>query len=54
VVHGAGKNIGDRLDAPVRMPGKAGEVVGRNIVPEIVEQEERIEISGVAESEGAA
>ena len=34
--------------------GKAGEVVVRAVVAEIVEQQERIELGGVAEAEGAA
>jgi hypothetical protein len=35
------------------MPGKAGEKVVRVLVPEIVEQEKRIELRRVAEPEGA-
>ena len=54
VVDRAGENIGDGLDAAVRMPGKAGAVVIGAIVAEIVEQQERIELGGIAEAEGAA
>ena len=36
------------------MPGKAGEIVVGTVVAEIVEQQERIELAGVAEAEGAA
>ena len=37
----------------MRMPRKAGEVVVRVVVAEIVEQQERIELGRVAEPEGA-
>ena len=36
------------------MPGKAGEIVVGNVVAEVVEQQERIELGGVAEAERAA
>ena len=49
----AGQHIGDRLDAAVGMPGKAGQIVARPIVAEIVHHQERIEIRRVAEAEGA-
>ncbi len=54
VFDGAGENVGDGLDAAMRVPGKAVEVVLRDVVAEVVEQEERIEVVGVAEAEGAA
>ncbi len=54
VLDGAGEHVGDGLDAAVRMPRKAGEIVGRPVVAEIVEQQKRIELRGVAEAEGAA
>ena len=50
----AGQHIGDGLDAAMRMPGKAGAIFVRPVVAEIVEQQERIELGGVAEAEGAA
>ena len=43
MVDRACQHIGDRFDAAVRMPRKPGEVVVRVVVPEIVEQQERIE-----------
>ena len=43
VLDGAGEHVGDGLDAAVRMPRKAGEVVVGPVVAEIVEQQERIE-----------
>ena len=51
---GSGEHVGDGLDAAVRMPGEAGQIVGGHVVAEIVEQQERIEIGGVAETERAA
>ena len=48
-----GEDVGDGLDAAMRMPGKAGQVVGGILVAEVVEQQERIELLGLAEAEGA-
>ena len=53
VFDGAFQNISDGLDAAVRMPGEAGEIILRVIVAEIVEQQERIGLGGFAEAEGA-
>ena len=50
----ARQDVGDRLDAAMRMPGKAGEIILRPIVAEIVEQQERIGLGRIAEAEGAA
>ena len=50
----AGEHIGDGLDAAMRMPGKSGAILVRPVVAEIVQQEERIELGGVAEAESAA
>ena len=54
VLDGSGEHVGDGLDAAMRMPGKSGEIVFGNVVAEVVEQEEGIEVGGVAETEGAA
>ena len=54
VLDGTVEHVRDRLDAAVRMPRKAGEIIGRPVVAEIVEQQERIGLGGVAEAEGAA
>src|SRR5271169_6742211 len=54
VFDGSGEDVCDRLDAAMRMPGKAGEVILGNVVAKIVEQEERIELMRVAEAEGTA
>jgi hypothetical protein len=35
----------------MRMPGKPGEVVTGAVVPEVVEQQERIEVAGLFEAE---
>ena len=50
----AGKNVGDGLDATMRMPGKAGEIVLWDVIAEVVEQQEWVEVGGVAKAEGAA
>ena len=52
MVDGAGQRVGDGLDAAVRMPGEAGEIVLRPVVAEIVEQQERIGLARFAEAEG--
>ena len=44
VLDGSGEDVGDGLDAAVRMPGKSGKVVLGNVVAEIVEQQEGIEV----------
>jgi hypothetical protein len=50
----AGQHVGDGLDAPMRMPGKAGTIFVRAVVAKIVEQQERVELGSVAETERAA
>ena len=54
VLDAAGQHIGDRLDAAMRMPRKAGAIIVGPVVAKIVEQEERIELARLAEAEGAA
>ena len=44
VIDLAGQDIGDRLDAAMRMPGEAGLVLVGIVVAEIVQQQERIEL----------
>ncbi len=51
---GSGQNIGDGLDAAMRMPGKAGEIIFGAVVAEIIQQQKGIGLLGVAEAEGAA
>ena len=51
---GAGEDVSDGLDAAVRVPREARQIILRDVVAEIVEQEERVEIGGVAEAERAA
>ena len=47
------EHVGDRLDPPVRMPRKAGGIGRGVVVAEVVEQEERVALAGVAEAEDA-
>jgi len=54
VLDGARQHIGNGLDAAVGMPRESGQIVGRVVVPKIVEQEERIVLGGVTEPERAA
>ena len=54
VLDRAGEHIGDGLDAAMRMPRETGAVIVGTIVAKIVQQQERIEFAGVAETESAA
>src|SRR5262249_2792729 len=54
VLHCSGEHVSNRLDAAVRMPGKTGEVILRNLVAKIVEQQKRIVVGGLAEGERTA
>src|SRR5262249_9140526 len=49
-----GENIGDRLDPAMRMPRKPRQVILRNVVAEVIEQQKRIEIRRVTKTKGAA
>src|SRR6185437_11003245 len=51
--HLAGQHISDGLDAAMRMPGEAGDIVRRVLVAEIVQKQKRIELRGFAKAEGA-
>jgi len=53
MLDGAGENIGDRLDAAVRMPRKAADIFGRIVVAEIVHHQERIGHRRISEAEDA-
>jgi hypothetical protein len=52
--NGAGQDVRDGLDTPVRVSGKAGEVVIGNVVSEVIQEQERIELGRVAEPESPA
>ena len=54
VLHGPGEDVGDRLDAAVRVPGETGQVILRDVIAEVIEEEERVEVGRVAEAERAA
>ena len=54
VLHGSGQHVGDRLDPAMRMPREAGQVILRNVVAEVVQQQKRVEVGGIAEAERAA
>nr|QBM06462.1 pirin [uncultured bacterium] len=43
VLHVAGQHVGDRLEAAVRMLGKAGDVIVGAVGTEFVQQQERVE-----------
>src|SRR5579863_4572885 len=53
VLNRSGEDIGNSLDSSVWVPWKARQVVFRNVVAEIVEQQKRIEIGRVSETKCA-
>jgi len=53
VLHRSSQNIGNRLNTAMRMPWKAGQIIGRNIVTEIVKQQERVIVRSIVEAERA-
>src|SRR5580698_9020399 len=53
MLYGPCEYVGDGLDAAVRMPRKAGQVILRDVVAEVVQQQERVELRRVAEAERA-
>src|SRR5579863_5230868 len=54
VFHGPGEDVRDGFNAAMWMPGKASQIIRRNVIAEIVEQQKRVEIRGVAKAECAA
>ncbi len=48
------EDVRDGLDAPMRMPRKTCKVIGRIFIPEIIEQQERIELFRLPEAERSA
>src|SRR5207244_4904402 len=54
MLHRSRQHIGDGLDSTVRMPGKPCQIVLRNIVAEVVQQQERVKVLGVPKAESAA
>ena len=52
VLHPALQDVGDRLDAPVRVPREPGQVVRRVVGVEVVEQQERVEQGDLVIAEG--
>jgi hypothetical protein len=47
------EHVGDRLNPPVRVPRKTGAIVFGVLVAEVVEQQKRIELRRITESERA-
>ena len=53
VLDGPRKDVRDGLDAPVGVPWETRQVILRPLIPEVVEQQERVEVGRLAEAEGA-
>src|SRR6185295_18490895 len=54
VLDAAAQHVGDRFDAAMRVPWKAREIVLGVLVAKIIQQQEGIEVAGLAESKCAA
>ena len=48
------QHVGDGLDSSIWVPRKARQIILRDIIAEIIQQEERVEVLGISESKGAA
>ena len=53
VFDGAGEDIGDRLNAAVRMPRKSRQIICWILIAKIVQQKKGIEFFRLAKTEGA-
>ena len=53
MLHRAREDIGDGFNAAMRMPGKARHIVARGLTPEVVKQQERVELGRIAKAESA-
>jgi hypothetical protein len=49
----ADEHVGNGFDPSMRMPGKSREVIFRVLIAEVVKWQERTDIIGFAEAEGA-
>jgi hypothetical protein len=47
------QNVSDRLDSAVWMPGKPGEVIRGNVIPEVVKKEEWVKFIRASKAERA-
>src|SRR5579863_2720954 len=51
MIDSSGKYIGNGLDAAMRMPGEARQIIVGNIIAEIVKKKKRIEVGCIPETE---
>src|SRR4051812_6392515 len=54
VINGSGEDVSDCFNPPMGVPWKPSQIIFRYIVPEIVQEEEGVEIGSISETEGAA
>src|SRR5215467_873845 len=54
VLHRSGQDVRDRLDSTVGVPREACQVILRNVIAEVVEEEEWVEVGRIAKPERAA
>src|SRR5262245_64877094 len=54
MLHRSRQDVRDRLDSAVRVPREARQVILRNVIAEVVEEEEGVEVGRIAETERAA
>jgi hypothetical protein len=54
MIYASGEHIANGFDTPMWMPGESGLVIFGNVTPKVIEQQKRVELLGVSETEGAA
>src|SRR5579871_5087721 len=50
MLHRTGQHVSHCLDSTMRMPWETSQVVRRDIITKVVQQQKRIEITGIAET----
>jgi hypothetical protein len=51
VLDGPGEDVCYRFDAATRVPGKAGQIILRDVIAEVVQKQEWVEVRSIAEAE---
>ncbi len=54
VLHGSGEDIGDGFNSAVGVPREARQVILRNVIAEIVEEQKRVEVGRITEAKRTA
>src|SRR6059036_1770116 len=54
MVHRSCEDVGDGLDAAMRVPGKACQIIFWNVIAEVIEEKKRIEVGSITEAKCTA